>query len=222
MPTPRKAATAKTANKARTADVNAPQRATARTAAPPSTEEPTTTAGGSPAAAEGAKAEQVATDKRLETQRKVAEERAEAAAAARPGNLPATGVYTAVCKNGLSHRRNGIIFGAEPVSVDTTDWTPEERERFFNDSMLMIIAGVQLGAKGAQLANIPSNVVTGHKGENATPEMVAAAGRGEALAHPSTGSASPVVGAGNTQAARDLEKLIASDEGDDKDEADDE
>lgn len=183
------------------------------------------TAGGTPAAAVGASPEQITTQDRLAQQRAVlAEKEAEAAPArteaaaerALPeGQVQTSGVFTAVVRNGLNRRRNGIIFGADPTTVDVSGWTEEQKQRFFNDTMLMIVPGVHLNARGATLApgrSFPA-VMTGGGGENATPEMLAALNSGQAMAHPATGSASPVVGShGVAPAVRDLERELSKKE----------
>jgi hypothetical protein len=181
----------------------------------------TNTGGGTPAAAAGASPEEIMTQDRLSQQRAVAAEKEQAparteAAAERAlpeGQVQTSGIFTAVCRNGLSHRRNGIIFGAEPTTVDVSGWNDAEKQRFFNDSMLMIVPGQHLGARGAILApsrSFPATM-TGGGGENATPEMLAALNSGQAMAHPATGAANPVVGShGVTPAVRDLERELSN------------
>lgn len=184
------------------------------------------TRGGTPAAALGVGDEQIAVQERLAQQREVnkqqdaeaAPARTEAAAArAMPDakSAPTSGVFTVVCRNGLPHRRNGIIFSGEAQTVDTSNWTEAEKQRFFNDGLLIIVPGSHLGAQGALLAPARSfpATMTGGAGENATPEMLDALQRGEAMPHPSSGSANPVVGGTVPTAARDLEKQLNSKNG---------
>lgn len=184
----------------------------------------TTTAGGAPVSdASGNAAQNTVTQQqaesadRLQQQRDAATERARRVteqvtegAVAMTGARSAEGVFTAVSRNGLFHRRNGIEFGGEPVTVDTSNWTEEQKQRFFNDTMLMIVSGVQLNARGATLAAAaaPPQHMTGGASEVATPRMLAAAANGVAMAHPSTGSANPVVGTSMPMASRQLEQIV--------------
>lgn len=179
-----------------------------------------TTLGGTPAAAEGTSPEQDTTQARLAQQRAVAQEkeaqeapvRTEAAAtrALPEGQVQTTGIFTVVCRNGLPHRRNGILYGGEPVTVDTSAWNDEQLQRFFDDTMLMIVPGQILAARGAVLAPARSfpAPMTGGGGENATPEMLAALNSGQAMAHPSVGAAVPVVGSTPNPAVRELERTL--------------
>ena len=176
-------------------------------------------AGGTPVGAVGVSPEEHATQDRLAQQREVAAEREEAAALTQEAASRAmpteeaqvSGIFTAVVRNGLSHRRNGIIFGDEPTTVDISGWTDAQKQNFFNDSFLMIVPGRQLNAMGALLApgrSFPPNM-TGGAGENATPEMLAALDRGRAMAHPSSGAAIPVTAARATPpAVRELEQKL--------------
>jgi hypothetical protein len=165
----------------------------------------------------GASEQQAQTDERLQAQRDAATERARrvaqdttARAAKAAGASTPDGVFTAVSRNGLFHRRNGIEFGAEPVTVDTSDWTEEQKQRFFHDTLLMIVSGAQLNARGATLAPaaaLPHHMAGGST-ENATPQMLRNMQNGIATPHPSTGSANPVVGAGRPLGAQQLEQII--------------
>lgn len=176
-----------------------------------------TTAGGTPVGATGASVEELTTQDRLAKQREVAAEKAvaadvtQAAAERVLGNAAQTdGIFTVASRNGLPHRRNGILFGDEPVTVDISGWTEEQKQRFFNDAVLMIVPGRQLGARGALLAparSFPPNMLGG-AGENATPAMLDALNNGQAMAHPASGAASPVVGAVQPNSARQLERVL--------------
>lgn len=176
------------------------------------------TAGGVPQGANNPSQSEEDVQERLAQQREAGEQRAAAAAQRRPeGSLDASGVFTAVVKNGLGHRRCGVLFGAEPVTVDVSGWSNEEKERFFNDSLLMIVPGVHVNAGGALLAparGIPAQF-TGGNGENATPEMLKAMANGQAMAHPASGAAVPVVGSRPPAAVTsELEKLINNEDED--------
>lgn len=172
----------------------------------------TRNAGGTPVGTTEGTAQQRSMEDRLEQQRAAGDDMREQAEQ-RLADTQATrgtgtgGVFTAVSKNGLAHRRNGIMFGAEPVSVDTGNWSPVELERFFTDSVLMIVPGQQLGAKGGIL--VPERtLIAGSTGENATPEMLVAAARGIPMAHPSTGGGSRPAGGAPNPVVSALEKTL--------------
>lgn len=126
-------------------------------------------------------------------------------------------IFTAVCRNGIEHRRNGIVFGAEPVVVDVSPWNRDQRERFYNDTFLMIIPGRHLNAANAQRmqSRVAPASVDG-AGENLTPAMQRALRNGDELGtlamrsarHPSAGPGSGVTARPDPSGARDLERVL--------------
>lgn len=191
------------------------------TGSAPETTDTPETAGGTPVGALGVSREEQATQNRLAAQREAKEEREagertdEAAERALPAGQAQAEVYTVVVKNGLSHRRNGVIFGGDPTTVDVSKWTYEQKQRFFNDQLLMIVPGTPVNARGAGLSaarSFPARM-TGGSGENATPEMLAALSRGQAMSHPASGPGSPVVGTTSPQGMRELERALGGGDG---------